>query len=75
MSKPEVPTIYKRKYGDHDDVSFADLSAAYKVAASMVAKHGDEFLPMFERLDKEMQTRKNKDDIKARALEVAKRSL
>lgn len=73
MAKPEIPTIYKRKYGDHDDVSFSDLRAAYETAAGMVADHGDKYLPLFERLDHAMQERQHQESVKARALEVAKR--
>ncbi len=67
-------TQYKRKYAEHDNVSFVDLRSAYEIAASMVAKHGDKYLPIFERLDKEIQTRKQQEHIKAKALEVAKKA-
>lgn len=69
----ESPTIYRRKYGDHDEVSFTDLRAAYEIAASMVAEHGDKYLPLFERFDREMQTRQQQEAVKSRALEVARR--
>lgn len=73
MDKPQEPIIYKRKYGDHDEVSFSDLRAAYETAAGMVADHGDKYLPLFERLDQAMQERQHQESVKARALEVARR--
>ena len=70
--KPYVPTVYKRKYAEHDDVSFVDLRSAYEVAAGMVAEHGDKYLPWFERLEKEIQDRQKQSEIRERALKVAK---
>jgi len=72
--KSYVPTVYKRKYAEHDDVSFVDLRLAYETAAGMVAEYGDKYLPWFERLEKEMQARQAQDATKNRALEVAKRA-
>ena len=72
MDMPQEPIIYKRKYGDHDEVSFSDLRAAYETAAGMVADHGDKYLPLFERLDQAMQERQHQESVKARALEVAR---
>ncbi len=72
MTTPDMPLLYKRKYTDGDEVSFSDLQEAYRMAANLVAKGGDDYLPIFERLDKEMQERQYKETMKARALEVAK---
>lgn len=71
MDTPFVPTIYKRKYADSAEVSHKDLLTAYRVAAQMVADHGDKYLPLFERLDNELQALKKKDRILNRALDVA----
>ena len=74
MATPNVPTIYRRKYKKGDKVALSDLRQAYKIAAQLVAKDGDKYLPLFERLDKEMQSREKKEKIKAKALEIAQRA-
>ena len=75
MAEPEAPVLYKRKYLDGDEVSLSDLRLAYKVAARLVARDGDQYLPLFERMDKEIKMRQHKEKIKAKALEVAKRTI
>jgi|AntRauTorcE11897_2_1112592.scaffolds.fasta_scaffold08388_5 hypothetical protein len=73
MKRPEPPTLYKRKYKDDDEVSLRDLQTAYRRAAKMVVERGDQFLPVFDRIDKEIQEHKNREALKARAQKVAQR--
>jgi hypothetical protein len=73
MDTSRQPTLYKRRYADNEEVSSEDLRTAYQVAAQLVASHGDEYLPLFERLDQEVQQRDEKETIKHRALAVANR--
>lgn len=75
MKPPEPPVLYRRKYkDDNKEVSIKDLRDAYHRAARMVADRGDQYLPLFERLEQEIKDRQNKDATKARAIEVAKKA-
>jgi len=67
----DVGTRYTRKYGAGDEVSSEDLMTAYEAAARLVAAHGDDYLPLFERLDAELQSLEEKERARSRALEVA----
>ena len=73
MAMPNAPIIYKRKYRNGDKVTLSDLRKAYQVAAQLVAKDGDKYLPLFERLDQEIEAREHQENIKAKALEIAKK--
>ncbi len=73
MDKPQEPVTYKRKYADGEEVSFVDLREAYRTAAGLVADLGDDYLPVFQRLEQELQERQQKEAVKARALEVARK--
>jgi len=75
MPSDLTPTRYKRKYADGEKVAFSDLRQAYQIAAQMVAEGGDEYIPLFERMDKEMEMRQDKRRIRAKALEVAKQDI
>ncbi len=71
---PVIPKRYTRKYGDDDtDVAVEDLRTAYRVAARLVTDHGEQYLPLFERLDHEIQAHEKRQEMKARALQVSKR--
>ena len=74
MATPDVPTIYKRKYSETDEVTLSDLRQAYRVAAQLVAKDGDKYLPLFERLDQEIEAREHQENIKAKAFKIAKQT-
>lgn len=71
MESLPPPTFYKRKYADAKTVSTEDLQTAYEAAAQLVAEHGDKYLPLFERLDNEVQSCGDKDRTRRRALELA----
>mgnify|MGYP001314002769 CR=1 FL=1 len=73
MATQEYPTIYKRKYTNGQAVSLDDLQTAYEVAAQLVVDHGDQYLPLFERLDQEVQLRQERDTLKDRALAVVEK--
>lgn len=49
------------------------LEQAYHIAAEIVQKFGDTYLPLFERLHKEMQERQGKQDLKNIAIALANR--
>lgn len=68
----ETPTINTRRYETSTNVPAKDLTTAYRVAATLVVEHGDQYLPLFERLDREMTSRDEKRAIRDRAAEVSK---
>ena len=71
MKPPEPPVLYRRKYtDDNHEVSIKDLREAYHHAASILTTHGDKYLPLFERLDKEIKDRDRKEELKARAQKI-----
>ena len=53
-------------------VTLPNIEIAYKTAAQLVARYGDGFLPIFERLHQELEQAKAQDQLKRIALEVAK---
>jgi len=52
-------------------VSLADLIRARKIAADIVADYGETFLPIFQRLDKEVTDAVGEDRALERALSIA----
>lgn len=52
-------------------VSDEDLAKAYKIMAKVIRDHGDKYLPVFQRLHEEMETRKSKQGLKDIALQIA----
>ena len=74
MDKPQEPVTYKRKYATGDEIAFADLRRAYETAARLVTENGDQYLPVFERLEQAMQERQHKEHLKVRAEEVVRKS-
>ena len=70
MNEPQKPITYKRKYAKGDKVSFADLRRAYETAARLVTENGEQYLPVFERLEHAMQEHQRKEHLITRAEEV-----
>lgn len=54
-----------------DEVSDKDLKKAFEVAAKVVAKYGETYLPIFERLEQEYQSRQETKKVLERALTIA----
>lgn len=54
-----------------DKVSYDTLKKAYIQAAQIVAVHGEKYLPIFERIEKEYQARTKQLDTLKRALKIA----
>lgn len=63
--------VYERKYGDGEPVTDGDLAAAYRATAQLVAECGDEYLPLFTRLDDEVAARERACEARDRAVRVA----
>ncbi|GAB1261475.1 hypothetical protein [Aurantivibrio plasticivorans] len=56
-----------------DQLSLAQIKRAYHQAAKIVARYGDKYLPIFERLEKEYQNRKDKVKTLKRAIKIAEK--
>jgi len=54
-----------------DEITLSVLKEAYQTAAKVVADHGDVYLPIFERLHNEIEQRKARDTMLAKAQAVA----
>ena len=52
--------------------SSRSLESYLRQAADIVAKHGDAYLPIFERFEREVAKQARQSDARARALAVAK---
>lgn len=52
-----------------------DLERAYVIAAEIVQKFGDIYLPLFERLHDEMKKHEAKRDLKLIALNIVKENM
>lgn len=71
MEDYEPPTVYRRRYREPGEIAASDLQTAYQLAAGLVAEHGDQYLPLFERLDREMRAIAEKETTMRRALAIA----
>ncbi|HTN46365.1 MAG TPA: hypothetical protein VL098_08470 [Flavipsychrobacter sp.] len=57
----------------HTIVTDERLEEAYTIMAAIIRDHGDKYLPVFKRLHEERLQRKEKNDLKAIALQVAEK--
>ena len=55
-------------------IELNELECAYKIAARIVSNFGDAYLPTFQRLHEELQTRYRQQDLKSIALNIANNS-
>lgn len=53
------------------DITYKDLKSAYRLAAMIVAEHGEEYLPIFERLQMELDSYSDKIKLVDKAKEIA----
>lgn len=54
-----------------NQLSLSQIKKAYHQAAKIVARYGDKYLPIFERLENEYQGRKDKIEALKRAIKIA----
>lgn len=66
----DPPLLFRRKYAPGDGVSLEDLRKAHYIAAR-IAKAFPKFLPVFIRLDQELQAQESQKSILERAVQVA----
>lgn len=56
-----------------NQLSLSQIKKAYHQAAKIVARYGDKYLPIFERLENEYQGRKDKIEALKRAIKIAEK--
>lgn len=54
-----------------EEVTLPTLTQAYQTAAKTVANYGEDYLPIFEKLHQEIDRMQNKNEMLAKALEIA----
>lgn len=54
-----------------EDVTLPTLTQAYQTAAKTVAEYGEDYLPIFEHLHHEIERVQSKNEMLAKALEIA----
>ncbi len=69
------PKFNKRKNKNklsESDVSFIDIEQSYKIVARIIATYGDKYLPIFERLHREIDKKKSIKHLLDIALNISK---
>jgi len=56
---------------NHENVSEDELLKAYKIAAIVVSRFGEVYLPVFERLNTEVEIMKKRKEAKMLAIQIA----
>jgi len=54
-----------------DELTLEQIEKAYKIAARIVAMYGDDYLPVFERMHREVKEYEQKAEMKSLALTEA----
>lgn len=70
LEKPMNTHVYQkytRRYAHGESVGRGDLESAFREAAKLVVEQGDEFLPIFERLEQEVETADARESARAKA--------
>jgi len=62
----------QRETGNHKEPTLAELEHAAKVMAKVVVMYGEDYLPIFMRLQREISAGKEAEKMKLLALELAK---
>lgn len=57
-----------------NDVTLELIEQAYRTSAYLVKNYGDKYLPLFERIDSELERKKAHIRLKQRALEITEES-
>ena len=56
----------------NDEITYQDIKDAYIEAAKIVSEYGEVYLPIFERMERELKTAEKKQSAINRAFEIAK---
>lgn len=57
---------------DNDPLSLTDIKLIYQQAADIVAMHGEAYLPIFERIEREYKSQMKNRDVLTRAIQISK---
>lgn len=71
-NKQSTSNSTKKKYDCDTEIRFEDIMDAYQVMARIVSQHGENFLPLFQRLHDEIEKRKSQFDLMKLADKIAK---
>lgn len=66
---PSPTNTFKKK----TDISYQDIKKAYEVAALVVTKYGEVYLPLFERLQSELEDHQRKQKLVDKAKKIAQK--
>lgn len=55
-------------------ISYADIQEIYKLMANIVTEHGEDYLPIFERLHDELDDHMAKRKLLSKAFEISNKS-
>lgn len=69
---PFEPTICRRR-PKGKEITLEDIIQARDKCAWVIAQYGEQYLPIFERLEKEVALRKKQDELLQRALKIGTR--
>lgn len=65
-----LPDLFNEKAMRPDEVSDERLRAAYEALASIVAAHGEQYIPLFKRLHAELKERQENKEYASIAKEI-----
>lgn len=71
LMKPEDIIVPQMNFWEYYIMNKDDLQECYELMAYIVNKHGDDYLPLFERLHEEIEARKEKNNLLEIASKVA----
>ena len=57
-----------------DAITYADIQESYELMANIVIEHGDEYLPIFERLHDELKNHMAKRKLLSKAFEISNKT-
>ncbi len=73
LSSTLIATIEARL--EKGDINYNDVAQAYQLLARIVSKYGDKYLPLFERLHREVKKYEDQNDLLQLAKQVAQERL
>lgn len=55
--------VFRRKINEEEEITIERLENCLVILAKVITFHGEKYLPLFERFQREIEERKRKDDI------------
>ncbi len=72
-NKRGAPTSPTNTFKKKTDISYQDIKKAYEIAALVVTKYGEDYLPLFERLQSELEDYQRKQKLVDKAKKIAQK--